>query len=230
MTKPLKYSLILLVFALMGTYQWWAPSLGLVEVETEIPDVDVDQIIEDSLKTISEILQDKRDDLSKEDSIWSWNGQTYDYDFVGLYNPAIHAKNAIDSLAERNPDSRPIKTNWKELTSVNYIKKYYEEFYMDILTPVFPDSLKRLNGRIVEIKGYVIPFDQTGNALALSASPFAACFFCGKGSPASVMSLYPKNKKRSYQMDEHLSFTGRLRLNYDNPDEFYYILETAEEL
>jgi hypothetical protein len=97
---------------------------------------------------------------------------------------------------------------------------------MKIYAPVFPDGLKAIDGKQVIIEGFVIPFDEKGDILALSANPYAACFFCGKASPASVLSLYVKKKKR-YKMDDFRKFKGVLHLNADDPEEYYYILRNA---
>ena len=133
-------------------------------------------------------------------------------------------------LAAWSDDQAPVKVTWRTLTRIEYVLKYYEEISMEMYAPVFSDTLKKLDGKLVEVEGFVIPFDETGKEIALSANPFASCFFCGKGSPASVMSMKLAKPGKKYKMDAFLKFTGRLRLNYSNPKEFYYVLEKAEEL
>jgi len=123
-------------------------------------------------------------------------------------------------------NKKPIAINWKLLIDIEYKLKYYEAFGMEIDTPVFTDALKVLDGKEVIIKGYVIPIDESSNLLALSANPYSSCFFCGEASPASVMSMKLKKKKR-YKMDASIKFQGVLKLNYDDPEDFYYILENA---
>ena len=65
--------------------------------------------------------------------------------------------------------------------------------------------------------------------MSLSYNPYASCFFCGKASPASVMSMYLKDEDVRYKMDDFKTFRGTLHLNYDDPNEFYYILRDARE-
>jgi len=121
---------------------------------------------------------------------------------------------------------KPILIDWKLLLDIEYKLKYYKSFDMEIYAPVFTEALKAIDGKVVIIEGFVIPFDESGDIVALSANPYAACFFCGKASPASVISLYLK-KKKLYKMDDFRKFQGTLKLNYDDPEEYYYILENA---
>lgn len=125
-----------------------------------------------------------------------------------------------------NINQKPITIDWKLLMDIEYKLEYNEAFEMEIYNPIFTDALKGIDGKEVIIKGYVIPIDDSGNLLALSANPYASCFFCGNASPASVIGMNLKKKKR-YKMDASIKFQGVLKLNYDDPEEFYYVLENA---
>jgi hypothetical protein len=124
----------------------------------------------------------------------------------------------------------PIKVRWQLLTSIKYEPKYFPEVEMEMLSPIFTDTIKKLNGKLIEIEGYVIPFDEDITIFALSANPYASCFFCGKASPASVMTLKMAFAGKRFKTDEFLKFVGRLRLNFNDPQEFYYVLEKAKVL
>jgi len=113
--------------------------------------------------------------------------------------------------------------------NIKYRLKYFSELDMEMYAPVFPESIKELDGKEIVIEGFVIPFDEEQELLSLSANPYASCFFCGKASPASVISMYLKNKRKRYKMDAFKKFRGKLELNHDNPNEFYYILHNAKE-
>ncbi len=119
---------------------------------------------------------------------------------------------------------------WSVLIEIGYRVQFFESVGMEMYAPEFSEAVVALDGVDIEIEGFVIPYDQTGEQIALSANPFAACFFCGKASPASVMTLNLARSKRRYKTDDFRRFAGRLRLNYDNPDEFYYVLEGAHEV
>ncbi len=118
---------------------------------------------------------------------------------------------------------------WSKLENVEFVEKWVKDVESYMLFPKFPDDLKKLDGKPVTVEGYVVPVDKTGSSVALSANPYAACFFCGKAGPASVMTVKLKVKNPKYKIDDYVKFTGNLRLNDDDIKEFYYILEQASE-
>jgi len=126
--------------------------------------------------------------------------------------------------------SDPVMVDWRVLIDIDYELRYFEGIDMKVNAPVFSEAVKELDKQEIIIEGFVIPLDAAGDRLALSLNPYAACFFCGKASPASVISLYLKNKgKKRYKIDEFVEFRGVLYLNRDDPNEFYYILREARE-
>ena len=112
---------------------------------------------------------------------------------------------------------------------INYELRYFKELDMEIYAPVFSEAVKALDGKEVILEGFVLVFDEEPDLLSLSANPYASCFFCGKASPASVISMYLKKKRKRYKMDDFKKFRGTLHLNHDDPNEFYYILRNATE-
>ena len=126
--------------------------------------------------------------------------------------------------------SNPTKVSWKTLQNIKFAKKYYKEIDGEMQAPLFTEELKKLDGKPVLVEGYVVPVDDKGKYVALSAYPYAACFFCGKAGPASVMTVKFKKKNKSYRTDDYVQFKGVLRLNYDDINEFYYILNESEEV
>lgn len=130
--------------------------------------------------------------------------------------PAAEAQNAVQ------------RVNWKTLQAISYQKKFYKEINDYMMAPVFTEDLKNLDGKVIEVEGYVVPFDETGKTIVLSANPYAACFFCGKAGPASVMTIKLKNTNKKYETDDYHHFRGTLRLNYSDINDFYYIMEQGE--
>jgi hypothetical protein len=124
----------------------------------------------------------------------------------------------------------PTKLTWKTMQNIKFEKKYYKEIDGEMMKPIFTEELKKLDGQMVEVEGYVIPLDEKGRYAALSANPYASCFFCGKAGPASVLTLKFKKKNKSYDTDDYRHFKGRLQLNTDDINEFYYILNEAEQM
>ena len=120
--------------------------------------------------------------------------------------------------------------DWKVLAKVDYEDRYHEEYEAWYLYPIFSDEVKKLDGKQVIIKGYMIPLDVEGGVYALSAYPFSACFFCGGAGPESVMSLKFKGSPERYETDDVVTLTGVLELNNSNVDDFNYVLKNAEEV
>lgn len=123
-----------------------------------------------------------------------------------------------------------IETNWDVLQAITFIPKYNAELKAKVLFPKFTNQILDMEKKTVQLEGYVIPVDPTGAIVALSANPYAACYFCGKAGPASVMTIKLKTVKKKYITDAYKKFKGTLRLNYDDIHEFYYILENAEQV
>lgn len=123
--------------------------------------------------------------------------------------------------------SAQTKLQWKTMEGIGFTEKYVKDLEETFKFPVFTSYIKSLNGKTVEVEGYLIPFDKSGKEVALSANPYAACFFCGKAGPASIMILKLKIPNTKLKTDMYKTVTGRLKLNFDDPEEFYYILEDA---
>jgi hypothetical protein len=120
--------------------------------------------------------------------------------------------------------------DWKFLSQVEFKDKYFAEYEAWYLVPVFGDKVKALDGQQIMIKGYLIPMDVEGGKYALSAYPFSACFFCGGAGPETVISLQFDEKPARFETDEYLTFTGKLKLNSSDFDDFSYILQAAKPL
>lgn len=126
--------------------------------------------------------------------------------------------------------SNPIALNWMQLQRVNTRPVTLDGVDGMLPLPIFPPAIKAYNGKIVEIDGFVIPMDKTGKTVALSAYALAECFFCGKASPASVMTVVFKKPNKKYKTDQIATFRGKLRLNENDPKELFYVLEEAYEI
>ena len=162
------------------------------------------------------------------DTVFSWNEQSLNWEADSTFN--IKKPKGTNSLVLFEPIKEPVDLEWYTLMNIQYQLKYFAQIDMEMYAPVFPDSVLMLDGKEVIIEGFVIPFEEDGAHVSLSFNPYASCFFCGKASPASVLSMYLKNKKARYAIDAFKKFKGKLRLNHDDPDEFYYILEDAKEV
>lgn len=94
---------------------------------------------------------------------------------------------------------------------------------------VFTKELEDLEGKQVSMIGYFLVLEGTQSIYMLSKNPMASCFFCGNGGPETIVELQ-FGKKPTYRMDDLISVVGVLRLNRDNPNHCYYLIEKAEAL
>lgn len=137
----------------------------------------------------------------------------------------------IDTVVYEKNAEGFYEVNWGHLSSVKFNEKYTEEVQAYVPYPLFHPSIHRLNGQKIQIRGYVIPIEETGDEtmIVLSANPFSSCFFCGMAGPETIMDIQPKSKiNQVLKQDDIISFRGKLRLNDSDLYYLNYILEDAE--
>ena len=118
--------------------------------------------------------------------------------------------------------------DWPLLAKVKWGEKYFKEYDETVYYPDFSPEVLALNGIRVRLSGYIIPVDATSNYYVLSANPYASCFFCGNAGPESVVELQLTDKKTMFTMDQVATFTGTLKLNWDDLEHCNYILQNAK--
>ena len=158
-------------------------------------------------------------------------------------NKPKEAPQLIDSLETSTPLEEDTAMNfsyqvveghynvqWKDLAKVEFEDKLNDELKTMVAYPIFDPSVKYLDGQKIQIKGYVIPFEETGDAtiVILSAFPFTSCFFCGGAGPETVMDVQMKKQNTKFKQDAMVTFRGKLRLNDSDLDYLNYILDEAE--
>ncbi|NJN33279.1 MAG: hypothetical protein HC817_02530 [Saprospiraceae bacterium] len=124
--------------------------------------------------------------------------------------------------------------DWKALAKTKFNPFFVDSLESYTLIPQFPLAIRQLEGQPVQMSGYVIPVEETGDmqVLVLSANPYTTCFFCGQAGPETVMDIKLKNTRpdRRYKKDDVTTFRGKLKLNDSDYQFFNYILEEAEEM
>jgi len=115
---------------------------------------------------------------------------------------------------------------WKALASVEY--KISEDEYGELYVPEFSEAAKAMEGKVVTVPGYIIPFEGLFKPkhVIVSSLPLASCFFCGSGGPETVMEVY-LNEAVDYT-ESIVAFKGKLKLNDEDYEQLMYILEDAE--
>lgn len=114
---------------------------------------------------------------------------------------------------------------WTLLGKIDYNKKA-DKLYGEVMFPVINPKLKTKQGKQIVISGFIIPIDN--KSYALSKNVFAACFFCGKSGPETIMGIkfkgdaFPKLKT-----DQYVTLTGTFRYNDNDVEDWIYHIENA---
>lgn len=119
---------------------------------------------------------------------------------------------------ENNP-----KVSWDTLSKINWVivKGNYEA--------VFTDEIKKLDGKTVEIQGFMFPLrlgSEGSEEFLLASNPISGCFYCAPGSSNSLVMVYPEDKIE-FRFDP-VVLEGTFELV---PDDFYglvYQLKNVE--
>tara|TARA_B110000305_G_scaffold14506_1_gene13581 strand:- start:430 stop:870 length:441 start_codon:yes stop_codon:yes gene_type:complete len=117
---------------------------------------------------------------------------------------------------------------WELLKDVEFDEIWSEEFQAYYMVPKFSKSVKEMDGKEVQIRGFIIPVDIVQDYYVLSANPYSSCFFCGQAGPESVIEIQMVKKYEGLRMDQVITFEGTLRLNIDDIYQLNYILEEAQ--
>ena len=120
------------------------------------------------------------------------------------------------------------ENTWKTLSKITYKQQYDEIMGFDIDVPVFSQSVKDLEGKEVEVEGYIIPvegYKQQSNFL-FSAYPYNMCFFCGGAGPETVMEVNSDDPKITYT-SKPIIIKGVLELNSGDINRLMYTLNDA---
>ncbi|MFN3850315.1 MAG: DUF3299 domain-containing protein [Spirosomataceae bacterium] len=117
---------------------------------------------------------------------------------------------------------------WKTLRDVRFQNKFFKDLGEYLLFPTFGESVKKLDGKSVSIRGYMIPVDVNEGLYVISALPMSSCFFCGASGPETVVEVNFKNKKMRFKTDEIRTIKGILKLNDSEIEHMNYIFNSAE--
>ena len=113
---------------------------------------------------------------------------------------------------------------WKQLGEIKYTMKKHPK-YGEVQFPVVNDKVKIRGKKKVYISGFIVPIDS--KSYALSKNVFAACFFCGKSGPESIVGLNFKGGTPKLKTDQYVTIEGTFRYNEDDADDWIYNLDNA---
>jgi len=120
------------------------------------------------------------------------------------------------------------ESTWKTLAKITYTKQYDELMGFKVDVPVFSEDIKALEGKEVEVKGYIIPVEgyKSHKEFIFSAFPYTMCFFCGGAGPETVMDVFAKNPVE--YSAEQITLRGKLELNATDINRLMYSIHDAE--
>ena len=152
--------------------------------------------------------------MAKEDSIAN----------AALLGPIVVNRDQLMKKLKPNKDNI-VMIDWNTLNDITLNECFNEDIGEYYWCPEFGNIIKSLEGKIVALQGYILPLE--GGYFVLSMNPMASCFFCGGSGPQSIVDLKFKGP-RAFKMDAYLTFKGKLRLNSDNIEELFYVLDDAD--
>ncbi|MFN7118780.1 MAG: hypothetical protein ACK4TA_18420 [Saprospiraceae bacterium] len=117
---------------------------------------------------------------------------------------------------------------WKTLSKITFKKQYDEMLGFKVDVPVFSEDIKKLAGKEIKIKGYIIPVEgyKSHKEFIFSAFPYSMCFFCGGAGPETVMEVYAKEPIK--YSAEAITLKGKLELNDSDVNRLIYTLKDVE--
>ncbi len=117
---------------------------------------------------------------------------------------------------------------WQVLSEVGFETQPSRETGFEIESPKFSKRLWSYNGKVVRVKGYLIPMAELGgrNEYMLSSLPFNQCYFCGGAGPETVVEVQTKQNIKF--VTRQIVLEGILFLNESDPDHHMYIIKNAK--
>lgn len=113
---------------------------------------------------------------------------------------------------------------WTLLGKIDYLKKA-DKLYGEVMFPVINPKLKAMQGKPIVISGFIIPIDNKN--YAISKNVFAACFFCGKSGPETIMGIKFKGDLPKLKTDQYVTLKGTFRYNDNDVEDWIYHVENA---
>jgi len=132
------------------------------------------------------------------------------------------------SVASVLCNAQVLDIDWALLAKVEWGEKYFPKYDETVYYPDFKEEVLALDGKTIRIKGYIIPVDVTSGYYVLSANPYTSCFFCGNAGPETILELQLVSDDNFFTTDEVVTFSGVLKLNWDDLEHCNYILQKAE--
>lgn len=123
---------------------------------------------------------------------------------------------------------------WKTLMDLEFDVRYDADLDQVIFKPLFTAAILALEGKEIEIKGFVIPLEMVEKVMEIpddmfmfSGLPLASCYFCTDAGPETVMEVLPAKPISLYNPNDAVTLRGTLRFNREDYLRLPYVLENA---
>lgn len=121
------------------------------------------------------------------------------------------------------------KDMWMTLGMVTFKTTYNPDLLMETKIPKVSSAVEKLDGKEIEVEGYIIPL--TGQVsqshFMLSKFPQSTCFFCGKAGPETAMQVFMRDNKKVKITERKVKVKGTLYVNPQDASSLLYTLENA---
>lgn len=111
------------------------------------------------------------------------------------------------------PDHTPMmNSTWEAIDKMMY--KVSTEGNKKVYTPAYPEPLKKLENKVVELPGYMVPLKSGRNhdTYMLSVLPITQCQFCGTNGIPPMVEIFMKKGTVKYT-DEPIKVKGKMVFN-----------------
>lgn len=135
----------------------------------------------------------------------------------------LQAFMAVAAGAQAVPDHQALMSPaWEIIGELRYAEDSPGEY-----VPVYSRALKALEGKEVELQGYMVPYERgvKYSRFALSVLPLFQCQFCGSGGIPPIVEVEATDPVRfSYKP---ITMKGRIKLNPDDVEKLEILLTGA---
>lgn len=139
--------------------------------------------------------------------------------FLGAFLLSFSVKTTTSKAKFETPLLKGDTLTWKLLGEIKYEKRKHPK-YGEVQFPVVNDKVKAKGKKRVLISGFIVPIDS--KSYAISKNVFAACFFCGKAGPESIVGLKFRGATPKLKTDQYVTVEGVFRYNETDADDWVY--------
>lgn len=120
--------------------------------------------------------------------------------------------------------------SWGSLSMIETTKQYDPEFGIEVVKTVVSPMVQSLNGKEIQLRGYIIPLtgETAQSHYMFSKFPQNMCFFCGMAGPETAIQVFMKDAEKVSFTPDKIEVKGKLKIHDDQASGLLYTLEDAE--